>query len=63
MLKFSTVVLFSCFPAVEVVKTRFSGSDGFRNEVIPLKPLLQLTKLISVLLSYVITSSFIFISP
>ena len=44
-------------------KTRFSESDGFVNDVIPLNPLVQLTKLISVLLSYVITSSFIFINP
>ena len=48
---------------VEDEKIRFSGSDGLRNDVIPLKPLIQLTKLISVLLSYVIISSFIFINP
>jgi len=42
-------------------KTRFSESDEFVNDVIPLNPLVQLTKLISVLLSYVITSSFILI--
>ena len=45
--------------SVEVEKTRFSGSDGLLNDVIPLKPLLQFTKLTSVLLSYVIISSFI----
>ena len=44
-------------------KIKFSGSDGFVNDVIPLNPLIQFTKVVSVLLSYVITSSLIFINP
>ena len=62
-LKLLTEVSFSWFSAIVDEKTRFSGFDGFVYDVIPLKPLVQLTKLISVLLSYVITSSLIFINP
>ena len=50
MLKFSTIVPFSCVFSSEDEKTRFSGFDGSVKDVIPLNPLVQSTKLISVLL-------------
>ena len=53
----------SWLSAIEVENTKSSGLAAFVNDVIPLKPLVQSTKVTSVLLVYVIISSLIFTSP